>query len=265
MKNLIFILLLSLSIFGQGGSPTISLEYGDRLSYDGNSLNKFGRNIDIDAAASEDIWDAGGTWPEWATAGFVKLISTSANDTIGGTGLRTVAIFGLNQDTVAVSDTLTLLGTDSTAASNNRYIIVYRMFGLTAGSGGVNAGNITATNVSTASVGAQISTGYNQTLMAIYMVEKGHTLFLKSYYASMNRSVTSGSADIFLWTKSIPGVWRLRHIIGTVGAGASHFRHPFEPHLKVGEKILIRIEAAVTANNTDISAGFDGYVREEVH
>lgn len=226
-----------------------------------SALNKFGKNPDVDTAAPEDVWDGGGTWVAPTQARLHNLVSDSANDTSAGTGARTVSVLGLDANYAEITETVTLAGLTPVPTVNS-YIIIYRMIVLSAGSGGVNAGNITATAQTDATITAQISTGYNQTLMAIWQVPAGKTLLLNSYYASMNGTTAATSVDIRLWAKPFGQTWQTKHVLGLISTGTSYMLHEFCPPLKFAEKTLIRIQAAdASANNVDVSAGFDGVYR----
>lgn len=225
------------------------------------ALNKFGKNPDVDTAAPEDIWGAGGTWTPPTTARIHNIVSTDANDTLAGTGARTISILGLNSSGAEVSENVNLNGLTPVATTNS-YTIIFRMIVTAAGSGGVNVGNITAIAQTDTTLTAQIDAGYNQTLMAVWQVPAGKTLYLNSYYASMNGTVTASSVDIRLWAKPFGQTWQIKHVLGLSSVGQSYFKHSFSPPLKFSALTLIRLQAAdASANNIDVSAGFDGEYR----
>jgi hypothetical protein len=61
-----------------------------------------------------------------------------------------------------------------------------------------------------------------------------------------------------LWVKPFGQPWQLKHIQSAQTTGASYFRHVFNPPFAVSEKSLIRLTATSSANNVDVSGGFDG-------
>lgn len=224
-----------------------------------SSVLKFGRNIDVDTGSVEDIWDGGDSWTAPTIAQAHNVRSTNACDTGttgSGAGARTVELQGLDASYLAQSETVTLNGTTNVVTSNS-YLRIFRMIVRTAGSDGINHGNITACAPTDDTLTAQISASFNQTLMAIYTVAASTTAYMTHYYASMNRSVTTGAANIFLKVMPSNETLQTKHVLGLVGPGTSYFRHKFEPPLKITEKSDIRIQADVSANNTDVSAGFD--------
>lgn len=217
---------------------------------------KFGQNPDIDTAAAEDIWDGGGTWVPPTAARVHNLASSDVNDTAAGTGARTVQVYGLDSDYLPIDETVTLNGT-SNVATTNSYLRLFRMIVRTAGSGGVNAGIVTATAVTDATVTAQISVSNNQTLMAIYTVPAAKICHLYQYDAAMNKGNATGAADIQLLVRPFGEVWQVKRVRGLIASGGSSFIYQFAFPLRLDEKSDIKIRATVSANNTDISAGFD--------
>jgi hypothetical protein len=125
-----------------------------------------------------------------------------------------------------------------------------------AGTLNTNDGNITATAQTDATVTAQITAGNAQTLMAIYQIPSDKTGYITSWYSSMNRNVTTGSADIRLLVKPPTEVYQVKRVRGLVGAGNSAFDHKFDFPLPVTASSIVKIDAGVSADNTDISAGF---------
>jgi hypothetical protein len=224
-----------------------------------SEILKFGRNQDVDTAAAEDVWDGGGTWvpPTAARVHAVVSSSTADDGAPAGTGAQTVTVLGLDDSYLEISETVTLDGTTPVNTVNS-YRMIYRMYVTVAGSGGVNAGNITATAATDATITAQISTGFNQTLMAIYQVPANKTAYVFHYYAAINKALTSGvGCDIGLQVKPFGEVYQYKHILGLQIGGASYLRHDFGIPLECTQKSILKVIASTTANNTDISAGFD--------
>jgi len=203
----------------------LSIARGEQSGW--SYMLKFGRHSDVDTGAAEDIWDGNSAWTPPTTARVHNIASSSANDTAAGTGARTITVIGLNGSFVVTTENITLNGI-SNVPTVNSYVIIYRMFVLTAGSGGTNAGNITATAQTDATLTAQISTGLNQTLMAIYQIPAGFTGYLARYYASMNNPVAAVSCDVKLLSKPLGGVFNTKHIIGLNSQGASFVDYKYD-------------------------------------
>ncbi len=220
-----------------------------------SSINKFGENADVDSAAAEDIWDGGGLWNEPSASQVYTITSTAAADASDSTGARTLEIFGLDSAGALQNETVSLSGTVTITAANS-YQMIHRMVVRTAGSGGANAGTITANANTDGNVTAQIGVGNNQTLMAIYKIPAGSDGCLVSFYASIYKTDLTGAADVFIYAKPDGEVWQVKQnsgLVATTGSYQHFYKVPncFEP------LTLIRMNADVSADNTIISAGFD--------
>jgi hypothetical protein len=223
------------------------------------TMLKFGRNIDIDAAAAEDVWSAGGTWVPPTAARTHDIASTDADDTLAGAGAQKVQVYGLDASGEEQNEEIDMNGVANVATAST-YTMIHRMVVTQAGATGGNEGTISATAQVDGTVTAEIPfivTGANQTLMAIYQIPSDKTGYLNAYYASMNKAVATGAADIELLVKPTGEVWQVKHVIGIVGDGGSHFHHPFELPMELAASSLVKIRASVDTNDTDISAGFD--------
>jgi hypothetical protein len=232
-------------------------------------VNKFGRNPDIDTVtAPEDVWDGGGIWVAPQAARVHDLASSSALDAAAGTGARTVRVFGLTGwGAPEVSEVVALNGV-GLVPTVNAYVIVHRIEALTWGNvgpaTGANAGTITATAQVDGTVTAQINVGVNQTLMAIFGLPSGRTLFLTQWYMGLNRPQSGGSADMELRINSTPDVaegggYMAKSHVGLSNPGSSFVQRRFGPYVPVPGPAIIKVRCdLVTANNTDVSGGFDG-------
>ncbi len=216
---------------------------------------KIGKNADIDTAASEDVISQGGTWAAPTTAEKVNIVSTSANDTANGTGLRTLTITGLSDTYAEVSETMTLNGT-SNVLSVNKYSIVYRMIGNTAGSTGANVGTITCTSTAAnSSVQQQMQPTENQSQSIVYQVPLGKTLLLYDWAIS---TASTAFATGNLLIKPFGGVFNIRGNTIVNGSGSTSDMYDFHIPLKLTEKTTVKIVATVSANNQNISATMQG-------
>ena len=228
-----------------------------------SAVNKFGMNMDVDTATvPEDIWSRGGVWVKPTQARQHAIVSTDAKDDSAGTGARTVRIYGLTAWTTAqTSEDVTMDGTTPVNTSGS-YVIIHRMQCLTFGTDGTNAGTITATAATDATVTAEIAIGKGQTLMAIYGIPSTQTAYMTGYYISVNRSAVAVTADMDLLVNEAPnaatGGFVVKHDLGLNTVGSSYLPHQFNPPLKISGPAIIKLSAAnVSANDTNISAGFD--------
>ena len=232
-------------------------------------IHKFGRNPDVDTGTvPEDVWDAGGIWVAPQAARIHDLASSSASDAPAGSGARTVRVFGLTGwDAAEVSEVVALNGV-ALVPTVNSYVIVHRLEALTWGNvppaTGVNVGTITATAQVDGTVTAQISVLSNRTLMAVLGVPSGQALFLTQWYIALNRSQAAGSADMELCTNLSPNVaggggYAVMSHLGLAAAGSSFIQRRFLPYLRIDGPAIVKLHCEnVSANNTDVSGGFDG-------
>jgi len=223
-----------------------------------SSINKFGRNADVDSAAAEDIWDGGGVWNEPTVGQVFTMTSTSAADTSAGTGARTVQVSGLISSTgLLANETITLNGTSWVTLTNN-YQMIHRLIVLTAGTGGVNAGTIYAVGNTDGTVTAQINIGNNQTLMAIFKIPAGSDGCLLGYYASANKATgQTATINTILKTKPNGEVWQITEVVGLIKDGSSNVVRKYFVPSCFEPLTTIKITMDSNVDDVDGSAGFD--------
>ena len=235
-----------------------------------SSVNKFGRTTNADTGVATDIWDRANAtqdqdvWVAPTVARVHNVVSADANDTsagAGGTGARTMRVFGLTSWTAAeVSEDISLLGATPVATAN-AYVIIHRMRMLTWGTAGPNVGLITATAVTDASVTAQVNAMEGQTQMAIYGWPSTKVAYVTGYYASVLKSGGAAAVDMSLRLNPIPdsqvAKFIVKHTLGLQTTGTSKWRHIFEPYVRFAGPAILKVQAVSSALNVDVSAGFD--------
>jgi hypothetical protein len=236
-----------------------------------SSVNKFGRNIEIDSGVTADIWDGGHTlasggvsliWVAPTVARIHEIVSSSANDTSGGVGARTIRIYGLTSwDTKEVSEDITLNGA-GIVATTNAYVIIHRMEVLTKGATNVNVGIIKATAQTDNTITAQIQVGNGQTEMAIFGIPSTQTAYVYNYYAEVNKAGgAAGVVDNCLVVNPEPNAeltnFIIKHRFGLQTVGTSSYSHPFNPPKKIEGPAIIKSTVVSGTNDMDVSAGFD--------
>jgi len=224
--------------------------------YESDGLNKFGSNPDVDAAAPEDVWDGGGLYVFPTATRIHDLVSSDAADAAAGTGARTVLVQGLDANYLEIEETITLNGITNVPTTKS-YLRINRMIVKSAGSGGVNAGTITATAQVDSTVSSQITIGKNQTLQAIYTIPADADLSLNNYFVAIGKT-TATSLDGSLLVRPFGEVFQIKHTIPAVSTGDSHGIHEFKPPLMIAAKSDIKIQVATMANDTLAFGGFDG-------
>ncbi len=234
-------------------------------------FDKYGKNADIDTGSTpEDIWGGGGVFTGHPTgsAEILEIRSDDTNDTSAGTGARTVRVYNLLDGTGAEAtyQDVILNGTSwvDVHASNTYYRGGSRMKILTAGSGGVNAGEITLRHkTTTTNIFAVMPIGNNQTAIAAYTVPLAKTLYITRLNAQMARaSGAAGSATMRFCARPYGGVYNtIRNPEISNGcpynwgqAGAFVFEARTDLKWNCNN---------VSDNNTIISAEFDGFLVDD--
>lgn len=223
-------------------------------------VNKFGANYDVDTGATgEDIWTAGGIWVPPTAACIHAITSLDANDTSAGTGMRTILVKGLDAIGYPQEEIVIMAGV-ADVNTTKTYLRIYRMIGLTAGSGGKNAGVISATAASGGTVTAEIPVGDSQTQMAVFTVPKGvRGLLYRVYMDLLPNTPAAATVLAKLAFRSLDA--DAPEIIKTInGVSAlvplNHRYHGVYPVIDELTDVKLRATEA-SANNILVSGGFD--------
>jgi hypothetical protein len=266
MKNLFLILILAALVYGDDkhyrGIVDIYLDVAKGNIPGHASVNKFGENPLVGTATDpEDVWAGGGIYNFYPTeAKTCSIVSTSGSDIAAGTGAQTVGIYGLGANWEEQADTATLNGATKVPLTTT-WIRLYRAYVITAGTGEVNAGNITVFTEDT--VGIYIATGDGQTQQAVYTIPAGKTGYMVKYYMGISDAGgAAGNSCIFKWKSRANdggnGAWRTRGQIECITVGSSWWKYNYS--MPVGgllEKTDIRIEATEVTIDMGVVGGFD--------
>lgn len=242
------------------------------------SVNKFGAAPMGVQTTKTDIWDradATPTQPIWIAptqARIHAIVSSSASDTPGGTGVGQVIIYGLkNWNEGEVSETVTLNGI-TPVNTGNAYVIIHRMkviqqasttnVGGGAASPGPNVGTISATAAVNGTVTAVILPGNGQTEMAIYGVPSIQNALLYRWSAQLDRTIgASVSIDMELRVNENPNVQLLAFLrkddISLQSTGTSSQERKYGvPYIFPGP-CIIKVQAVGSAVDIDAETEFD--------
>lgn len=151
-------------------------------------INAYGARITIGAETNFPVW-ANGAFTLPPTAGVqMSIVSTSADDTLGGTGINSVEMHYLDKDLDEKRETINLSGLTPvlSVATDVRFIEEFHLE--TIGAGIVAAGRITASN--SGIVYQEIPAGDVRGASAFRMVPRGKRLFVTAAFGSS----TSGTA-----------------------------------------------------------------------
>ena len=159
--------------------------------------HKTAYNAALSTAAT--ITPQGGAYPWPAAEGQPVLASSSVNDTAAGTGARTVLVTYLDDAFVEHTETMTLNGTTNVTMAADDVFRVNDIRVVTAGSGGVSAGNITL-KISTHTI-AYIATGNNCNRQGVYTVPVGKRLFVLGFKVGVTHTEANKRSIIGLRKK----------------------------------------------------------------
>ncbi len=219
-----------------------------------------GNNPDVDSGASlpEDIWYGGGVYPWMTGATSLEVVSSSANDTAAGTGMRTILIEGLDTDYLEVSFLVTMNGLTPVVFPQSIYRL-HRAVIATAGSLGSNAGTITIRNAGGGTTRATFPPGYGTTRSSSYTVPAGKVLLLTSLTVSINRPTAARDATVSLMIRNPTGAFFLSNEVAVDGNPFYRELFPAAP-IPATYDIIMRCPY-VSADNTDITAGWTGVLK----
>lgn len=229
------------------------------------AVDNFGRNPDIDTASGiEDVWALGGIYSGFPSeVETMEAFSSDANDTLLGTGARTITFTNLLDGSFNEMPDITidLDGVTPVSLGAQTYSRCTRAFIATAGSGGANAGSITLRHTTTtANIFMGLPIGANQTQVMAYTVPAGKTLYITNYKVALARaSGAAGSANISLNNRVQGGVFRAIRT-SEITDGHSYYFNGGNI-LKVTEKSDLKVSClSVSDNNTIITSDMDGYL-----
>jgi len=206
------------------------------------TLFKFGENVAV-STTFETIWTGGGLYTYPTSAANLGVVSTAAADTT-----TRIKVIGLDDDYNEIEEKVTVNGT-TTVTTNSEYLRVYRAYV----SANEPAGNINITHSGTLS--AQIVSGTNQTLMTVYTVPAGYTLYVGKGH------ISSGTENA---NKYVTGEFKVRPFGGVfrtqarVNLSADHIDFNWEYPIKITEKSDVEARAKSSSGDQGVAASFQG-------
>lgn len=217
-------------------------------------IQRQGFNSDVDTAATEDVWAAGGTRTAPTSGGQVSVSSDSVADTSAGTGARTVTIDYLDDTWVEQSETITMNGVVAVTTVATDVYRIQRMYVATAGAGGAAAGNITATI--SANTQAYITAGENDTQLSHYTVPEGKSAKFVRFTASQNGATADNDIKFQSRDPNGTGLWETFYIAQLDGNATSYVSdQPNAPTFT--EHTDLRVTSTVSANNMSVAVNYE--------
>ena len=220
-------------------------------------LRKFGMNDAVNGSSTlEDCWPPGTIRVLPSAAAVVAVSSDSPDDDAdpAGTGAWTVTIEGLNDNGREISETVSLNGT-STVNTTASFYRINRAYVVTAGTGEVNAGNISM------SIGgdlqAYIEDSEGQTHQTLYTVPSNKYLLIDSYYARVGRIAGTADANVYGQIKlNAPNsAWRTISDI-YLASGGVHQNPADVTVIPPFTELRMQIRSSATTQLTGIFSGY---------
>ena len=212
---------------------------------------KYGYNPLI-VNANETIWDAGGIYAYPSSAVAMTATSASGATDAGVTGV----IIGLDTDYNEVSETFTLDGS-GVYTTTQTFLRVYRAYitGATAPAGNINIANGGTTY-------ARIIAGENQTLMLVYTVPAGKTLYITKGTATHGTDTAGAFMTVRFSVRSQGSVFRTAYKFDLIG---DNIQFDFEYPLEVPEKSDVEVRAICSKNqNNAVAASFQAVLIDNI-
>lgn len=243
---------MSQSYYGEPDPRSFLLEVA-KGNIPGHSLKILrGNNIDLDDGVAEDLWEQGGTIAYLSSAETMNMVSSSTDDDVAGTGALTLLLEGTDSAGAYQSEIIILTG-QVNKLSASAYLRINSMTILTAGSGGVNAGAITATASSAASVQDKMAAGEGASQSSHYMIPTGRRAFLYQFEINGARIGQGGGTPTiefkgFIIPSGGARIQAFDKIIDTSVGDTLDVKLPFPTPLGAGTQIKITAESDI--NNT---------------
>jgi len=201
-------------------------------------VHKRGHNEAI-GTTYEPITDTG-TWPTPVALTGLEVLSTSTDDTLLGTGARTIHVEGISTDWERIVETVEMNGTTAVVLDNSFYRVL-RVHVLTSGSyatetQGSHAGTITLQEIGGGTLWASVVlNGFpiGQTEIGAYTVPKDKVAFIKSVaiHVSSNKEV-----DVVGFSRDLANVGQApfgaMKAFGQYHGVSGH--HPIQPDAPLG-------------------------------
>jgi len=240
------------------GTTDVMLEIAKGNISGHSQINKFGANMSSTAGTKLEIWDGGAVYSYPTTA-----LMTSISQTTDQVAMRSavIEVQGLDASWDAVTQNATLDASDTTTVVTLTTPLI-RVFRMKVLADVVSTSPIRIHNAGETQDYAVISTGNNQTLMALYTVPNGKTAYLVDYYGDVLEDVVAGKdpdSTLFeLWVADRANSYefQLKHQRG-IPKGVPGFIQSFHPYMKITQKSDIKMTSLCASRAGDLHAGFN--------
>ena len=237
---------------------TVSSPYGYAVSEGEipghHALHVFGAASDVDNAI-EDVWSVGGMYVFPTAAMQMEIVSSSANDTLAGTGVQKVLIHYLDGSHNEQTEIINMNGTTPVATVATNILRVNSFHSYQVGTGVSAAGIINLRHISDTPIYAQILTGFNMSEHAVFTVPAGHVCFITSWGAYSGSTGGNAFGKFYLTATTHLEVsfnfFMTQDMLFTQDGGS---RNNFEVPIKLPEKTDLKISVISDGAASNVTA-----------
>jgi len=222
-----------------------------------HTINKFGRNVDVDLAADEDVIGIGGTLELFSAAATIDIVSGSGNDDLTGSGAEKVMVYGLDANYEIQQLEMIMNGTGAVTSTGTTWTFVYRAE-VTQSANGAN----TATNAGIITISItggndvmNIAIGDNQTQHCAYMIPANHVGLMKRHKFAIEAHASAIVVNAEVWVKPFGLPWLLKYRINITRSERDDMVYEIPKVLP--EKSIIKLRIGTDTNDVLVNGFFD--------
>lgn len=223
----------------------------------GTVLYKFGENKSI-GSVEELVWSPSIDYNYLAQGEHLKASSTSENDTASGTGCRSIRLYGQDGNFIEQEEVVQLDGTNVVETSK-LFMRLYRIRATTAGTVGVNDGDINVYGADGVSLMSRVEQGMGQTRNAFWTVPASASFYVTSVFVN---TFSQNELNVNGYTRDNTISNPAWNINITLSLEHQAMLMPFEPPVKLTEKTDIEFRAfASLGGHLSCHVRFGGYYK----
>jgi len=234
MKRILLALLLSVASFtwagtvtiasGPTGAPLLQQDLIDNAN-SGQPGRSFGYVFGHRSAVNNalcDLWDGPTcTYVFPAAAQQMAFVSSSAADTLAGTGVQKMHIHYLDANYAMQQETVSMNGVTPVPTAATNILRINSSHTWQVGTGGTSAGNISLTNLAGTVTYAYMNVGQNTARQAIYTVPAGRNGYISHWQAGSGAVSGTHFTPVYMRATAhagvlIPGVFLVVDEIATL-------------------------------------------------
>ncbi len=223
-----------------------------------------GYNGDIDDT-EEDLWPVGGSYVPPTAAIGMEVVSSSANDTSAGTGVRTIKFRYLDADYKHQTEIVTMNGTTPVATSATNILRINRLHSETVGSGGEAAGSIDLRHLDDTPIYSRMEVGSNIDTVGFFTVPAGETAYITSWQVGIGNLSGNRFGRFTLTATAHPNgdyAENLFHYKDIIIIQDGSVQIDFQAPIRLAAKSDIKISAVSDSANASALTGghFEGWI-----